>query len=120
MMIKDLLTPIFEQKKTYAEMIEFCCDNMILFNQVNELERKDFYFDIYCGNFYSEDGRTVDIYQYYIISSTDAERLADYTNEIVFYCEELELYILCVTHWGAPWNGVSANWKSKEELNRLG
>lgn len=120
MWVKNLLLSAIEPRKTYAEMLDFCCDNKILFNQVNELEQKGFYFDVYCGDLYSEDEGVVDIYQYYIISFADAERLAKYTNEIVIHCEELDLYILCVTHWGTPWNGVPANWKSEEELNRLG
>ena len=52
-----------------------------------------------------------DIYQYYIISSHDAERLKEYTNELVMFNSELDLYILCVTHWGTSWDCVSANWK---------
>ena len=56
-----------------------------------------------------------DIYQYYIISSYDAERLSDYTDELVIYNDDLDLYILCVKHWGTAWSGVPANWKETEE-----
>ena len=56
-----------------------------------------------------------DVYQYFIIGSGDAERLKEYTNELVYYCEDLDLYILGVCHFGTPWNGVSANWKDEIE-----
>ena len=63
-----------------------------------------------------ESDEYVDIYQQYIITSQDAERLAEYTNEIVVYNDELDLYLLCVTHFGTMWSGVPSNWKSLEEL----
>ncbi len=39
-----------------------------------------------------------DIYQYYIISSYGASILEQYTNEIVYYIEHLDMYIWGVTH----------------------
>ena len=51
----------------------------------------------------------------FIISDSDAERLSEYTNELVYYCEPLDLYILGVTHFGTPWSGVSANWKDDSD-----
>lgn len=115
-------------------MIEFCCDSLILNNYlVQELQKNDVYFDTYCGDecyYYNEEGEEItreeyeenggseeyiDIYQYYIISSLDAERLAEFTNELVIYNEDLDLYILCVTHFGTAWFGVPANWKEPNE-----
>ena len=60
--------------------------------------------------------RYFDIYQYFIIDSTGAERLKEYTNEIVLYNEDLDLYLLCVCHFGTAWNGVPANWKELNEV----
>ena len=47
-----------------------------------------------------------DIYQYYIISDNGAELLKDWTDEIVFYNEELDMYVWGVTHWGTGWDYV--------------
>ena len=47
-----------------------------------------------------------EIYQWFIISSNGAEILKDYTNEIVYYNEELDLYLWGVTHWGTAWDYV--------------
>lgn len=47
-----------------------------------------------------------EIFQYYIISGQGAEILEDYTNEIVFYNSELDLYVWGVTHWGTSWDYV--------------
>lgn len=53
-----------------------------------------------------QDAHYMDIYQYYIISESGAEILKDYTNEIVYYNDELDLYVWCVTHYGTSWTHV--------------
>ena len=52
-----------------------------------------------------QDGNS-EIFQYFIISSQGAEILEEYTNEIVFYNSELDLYVWGVTHWGTSWDYV--------------
>ncbi len=47
-----------------------------------------------------------EIFQYYILDDNGARILQDYTNEIVFYNEELDLYIWGVTHYGTSWDYV--------------
>lgn len=136
---KNFLEQLKEERKTYKLMIEFCCDSMILNNCImQELLNNNYYFDIFCGNdreftnengdyiseeeFYKlqEEGKEgeemfLDIFQYFIINYQDAERIATYTNEIVYYNEELDLYILGVTHCGTGWDYVPANWKDINE-----
>lgn len=48
---------------------------------------------------------TGDIFQYYIVSDNGAEILKE-INEIVFYNEELDMYVWGVTHYGTSWNYV--------------
>ena len=47
-----------------------------------------------------------EIFQYFIISGQGAEILEEYTNEIVFYNDRLDLYVWGVTHWGTSWDYV--------------
>lgn len=56
-----------------------------------------------------------EIYQYYIVSDYGARILKD-CNEIVFYNEELDMYIWGVTHYGTSWDYVLTNIK----INRQG
>ena len=44
-----------------------------------------------------------EVYQWYIISDAGAEILKDYTNEIVYYNSELDIYLWGVTHYGTAW-----------------
>lgn len=135
---KEFLTKLREEKKSYREMIDFCCDNLILNNYIlEELQKNGFYFENYCGSecYYTDENgdeiteneyykreeageevsqNYIDIYQYYIIDHDGAERLGDYTEELVLYNEDLDIYILCVSHWGTSWGSVPSNWKDIE------
>lgn len=135
---KEFLKELREKRTTYKDMIDFCCDDMILNNYlIEELGKNGYDFDFYCGSDlyyidnngntitpqqtdkmdldeYSEECKT--IYQYYIISSNSAERLSEFTNEIVMYNNDLDLYFLCVTHFGTAWGAVPSNWKELDEV----
>ena len=53
-----------------------------------------------------EDAHYEEIFQYFIISDNGAEILKNYTNEIVFYNETLDMYVWGVTHCGRSWDYV--------------
>ena len=55
-----------------------------------------------------------DIFQYYIVSDNGAEILAE-AGEIVFYNEELDIYVWGVTHYGTAWDYVLTNIEITEE-----
>ena len=116
-MSKEVLERLKETRTTYKEMIEFCCDNLVMNNYIiRELSEKGFYFDIENGTDYDEEeDYYYDVYQYFIIDDRDAERSKEYTNELVYYGEDLDMYILGVCHFGTAWNGVPANWKDEIE-----
>lgn len=63
-------------------------------------------WELYNGLEEDEDGCYYEIYQYYIISESGARFLRDYTDEIVFYNEELDLYLWGITHFGTAWSYV--------------
>lgn len=52
-----------------------------------------------------ENSYNAEIYQYYIVSDNGVEILKE-CNEIVFYNEELDMYVWGVTHWGTSWDYV--------------
>lgn len=94
--------------------------NMILCNNIPQVD--EYLFDnIENGDFityYGENGNECDegqsvdqyendIFQWYIIDNSTAERLKRSTSELVFYSEQLDVYILGVTHFGTAWDYVS-------------
>ncbi len=69
--------------------------------QIEELEREQ-----------EEPG---EIMQYYIISNSGANILKDFTDEIVYYIDALDMYIWGVTHWGTGWDYVLTDIKINEK-----
>ena len=115
--MKEFLERLKEEKTTYADMVNFCCDSMIINNDImSNLIAKGFYFETINGEEYDEENDYYyDVFQYFIIDAQGAERFQEYTNEIIYYCEELDLYILGVTHLGTSWSAVPASWKESIE-----
>lgn len=60
-----------------------------------------------------DEGNAVDqsekeIFQWYLIDNSTAERLKRSTRELIFYSEKLDVYVLGVTHYGTEWDYVNA------------
>lgn len=71
--------------------------------------------ELYNGTDYDEENECYyDIFQYYIISDNGAMMLKEYTDEIVYYIESLDMYIWGVTHYGTSWDYVLTNIKINE------
>lgn len=47
-----------------------------------------------------------EVFQWYIVSDSGAQIIQDYTNEILYYHDELDIYLWGVTHWGTGWDYV--------------
>ena len=74
------------------------------------------YWELENGTDYDEeDDYYYDIFQYFIISGSGAQILEDYTDEIVYYNEELDMYVWGVTHWGTSWDYVLTDIKCEKE-----
>lgn len=56
-----------------------------------------------------------DIYQYYIISDDTAKRLIEYTNEIIYYHNRLDIYILGVNHYGTSWSYILTDFRLEKD-----
>lgn len=103
---------------SYKDMIDYYTDDqrnsMILNNEVIKYEID--YWEIENGDDYDEeDDYYYDIYQYYILDDSDAERLIEHTNEIIYYNSKLDMYLLGVTHWGTSWECVDSDFKKVYE-----
>lgn len=61
------------------------------------------------------DGNYNEVYQYYIISDEGARILSEYTDELVYYHEDLDMYLWGITHWGTAWSYVLTDIKLKGE-----
>lgn len=102
---KDLNTYERENERLSYKNLFYNDDSLILCNNIaNNWEHLE-----QVSGFDSED-EYAEIYQYYIINDDLAKRLID-INEIVYYHNELDIYILGVTHWGTSWDYVLTDLK---------
>ena len=53
-----------------------------------------------------ENGDYYEVYQYYIITDSGARFLEEYADEIVYYHEDLDMYLWGITHFGTSWDYV--------------
>ena len=78
----------------------------VLCNDIIEKTLNIGYWEQIHGFSEDEEDYNDEIYQYFIISGQGAEILEHWTDEIIFYNEELNLYVWGVTHFGTSWDYV--------------
>lgn len=47
-----------------------------------------------------------EIFQFFIVDDAGAEIIQEWTDDPLFYCDALDVYIWGVTHWGTSWDYV--------------
>lgn len=52
-----------------------------------------------------EDDKYIEVFQYYIVGANDVDTLT-LLNEVIYYCNELDIYVLGITHFGTRWDYV--------------
>ena len=59
------------------------------------------------GSDYDEENdEYTEVFQWFIVSDNGAQMIQDYTDEILYYHEELDIYLWGVTHYGTSWDYV--------------
>lgn len=79
--------------------------DMILNNEIMQVTGYE-NWELILGDYEDEDDGYFEIYQYYIISDYGYRMLEEYTDELVYYNEELDMYIWGITHYGTAWSYV--------------
>ena len=81
--------------------------SLILCNNIPQVD-ECLFDNIENGSFITYDESENEVFQWYIIDEATADRLKRSTNELIFYSEKLDVYILGVTHYGTAWDYVDA------------
>jgi len=92
---------------SYAELAKRL-DAVKLFNKAPELDQ-NIYDGLENGNLYwdtDDDDLQVEVFQWYLISPSDADYLKSVTDELIFYSDVLDEYVWGVTHFGTSWDSV--------------
>jgi hypothetical protein len=85
-------------KEKIEELEEKIEDDDNITAQIEELEEK-------IEELENEQDELPEVFQWYIIDDNGA-RICKEFNEIVYYNEELDMYLWGVTHWGTSWDYV--------------
>jgi len=93
--------------KALADILGDC----ILNNTVRAATMED--WETFNGEFHTM------VFQDYIISEYGYEFLQEFTDELVFYNENLDIYVWAVTHFGTSWDYVLTDVKLVKEGDAL-
>ena len=92
--------------------------NMVLCNNMGS--RYGMTMELENGIDYNEEeDEYAEVFQWYIISDNGAKYLKDYTDELVYYDSELDVYVWGITHWGTSWDYVYTDIQATEDINDL-
>lgn len=105
-----------EEKRTgcisYARLVERVThNNIVLCNNIAKVDYSIF------DNIDSD----LEIYQYYLcyLSESDLQYNSRFNDCLIFgYSDMLDLYVLCVDHWGTSWDYVMTDIKWSTDLEK--
>lgn len=85
---------------TLSQIVGAC----VLNNSI--MEEVPYGWELVNGDDLDEDSEYYEIYQWYIIDYQGYRHLSRLTDEIVYYNEQLDLYLWGITHFGTSWDYV--------------
>lgn len=107
----------------YRSMVKWCTEGAMVGLNVNPWKlaedwekqtESDFGYDEDEEEEEDED-EDEEVFQWFIIGEDSAHCFVQFTNELIYYSEYLDMYLLGVTHFGTAWIGVLTEWKIEEE-----
>ncbi len=106
--LEDLNETLSEKESDLADMFDededgICCNQIL--NEIEDLKNKIDEIEDQIRDLEYEQDNSQEIFQYYIITESGAEILQK-IDEIVFYNENLDMYLWGVTHFGTAWDYV--------------
>lgn len=90
----------------YRTAAHWLSDALILCNNISEIDGT--IWDNLRFDLEDEEGNFIDIYQWFLtdLSETDVEYMEATFGLKYTYSDKLDLFILCVDHFGTAWSGV--------------
>lgn len=100
-------------RTNYKVAVSWLNNNLILCNNI---------FDIDDNIDYLMSDQVPDIYQYYLTdcSQSDVKFLMEHFNLLFIYSPKLDLYVLCVDHYGTSWDYVACMTDLENAKRELG
>lgn len=114
-----------ENRLDYASMIAWCTEGHMVGLSVSPWKMAEDWekqterdFDCFADveqEEQNEEEADEEVFQWFIIGDEAAYMFSQLTNELIYYSDFLDMYLLGVTHFGTLWSGVMTEWKLEEE-----
>lgn len=91
------------ERTSYYEAINCFGNHYVLCNEIPNIDSSIW------DNFYNYPDEDEEIFQFFLSDCSDADvkYLTSMYSRVYFtYSEKLDLWVLCVTHYGTSWHGV--------------
>ena len=100
---------------SYATLCKLCFTDMILCNDIVNVDESIYDNLEWKPEEEDDDWEYPDIYQFYLVD-TDNYFFEEYKeNFLMSYSDKLDLWVLCVDHFGTSWKYISSGVKVVEE-----
>ena len=124
--LRDVSEMARERKRLdYASMVALCTERHLVGLSVSPWKMAEDWekqterdFDCFADadeEEQDEDEADEEVFQWFIIGEEAAYMFSQLTNELIYYSDFLDMYLLGVTHFGTAWGGVMTEWKLEEE-----
>lgn len=96
------------RETTYEIAVNWLHNDFILCNNITEIDEN--FWDNCRFNLTDENDNIIEIYQFFLTSASlhDVEFLEKSFGLLFSYSEKLDLFVLCVPHYGTSWDYVPA------------
>ena len=93
------------RRTTYSIAVNYCNNSFVLCNNIAKIDPSVY------DNARFEWSEETEIFQWYVTdcSSSDVEFLEKSFGLLFTYSDKLDVYVLCVDHWGTSWDYVECD-----------
>jgi hypothetical protein len=100
---------------SYATLCKLCFTDMILCNNITDIDESIYDNLEWQPDEEDDDWEYPEIYQFYLVD-TDSYFFEEYKeNFLMSYSDKLDLWVLCVGHFGTSWKYISSGVKIIEK-----
>ena len=106
---RDFNNPHLYGNLSYSTLCELCFTDMVLCNNIPSVDYS--IWDNMEWEPEDEDGEYPNIYQYFLVDTDNYWFEIYKDNFLMSYSDELDVYVLCVTHFGMSWSYIPTDVK---------
>lgn len=100
---------------SFSTLCDLCFTDMVLCNDIQNIEDYSIYDNMEYERNEDDEDEYPEIYQWFIVEPDDYWFEQYKNNFVITYSDKLNVWILCVTHFGTSWDYVATDVKIIDE-----